>query len=260
MCQATHDTVPERHIPGSRLVGFLIWFMAAGLLLAGAVGAMLDYQHAAAVQFRGTPAGKLWLDLILAVSVLLRVGLWVFYERPRARQIARFRHAVRTQAGVGVPLIEPQPTATTVLPLPFTLRLRPRWAAAVFWSVGISALTGLFTLGVGVIAGIGHSLSIPMFMGVGFGLLALASALSGFEFNGNPAIEVTSVGLSCFAAGKAQTVLWTEANLFAVTDRDGSRHHPWALIYELASPTETIRWRCLCRPLPLAASQPAEPF
>jgi hypothetical protein len=71
MCQATHDTVPERHIPGSRLVGFLIWFMAAGLLLAGAVGAMLDYQHAAAVQFRGTPAGKLWLDLILAVSVLL---------------------------------------------------------------------------------------------------------------------------------------------------------------------------------------------
>jgi hypothetical protein len=171
--------------------------------------------------------------LVLSLTFALRQRR---YQRIR-QELMRWQtlHPDAEPAAIA-PLAQPQPDRVAAITLPTQIRLRTRWTQLLVPAIcAFGVIDGLFVIPLHRLGGWYQDL---LFFGVLDGVILLP-AFSAIPFWVIPQqIKVTDDGISLIQSNTPSTILWSEAQLFAVAPVGHTGDEP--LYYEISSPTKTI--------------------
>lgn len=237
----------------------LLRFIGVGFIVMGLVGVGLLFTNMLLFAINLlTPGGpvQLFAPLLLAAFGVVFISLSQRFQRLEARRQLAVQ---RAQQSVPMAAEQPLPNAT-VCPLPYMLRLGPRWSAVfVAFLLILLASTGLTILSIGKLDL--FTLLITLLLS-GVGAALISTLLVKASYN---QIVVTETGLRVVRyRGTQHFVQWETAQLFAVLPvGPASRKSHLPLAYELSSATEIVRWVRMRRHTPfslLLFYKPLNPF
>ena len=175
--------------------------------------------------------------------LFLASGLFIFLWTRHFKSLNARRQAAANGNALLVSLAEVQPIpAETALPLPFTIKMRPRcWK-----SIAVGGLFALYVIfgmvaytwipGIGVNEWVWQSLDYSVII-LSFAFIVFLPTSLFLVWAGHCQITATGEGLAIRQTGGTQSVYWSDVSLFAIMPRRIQTALP--NLYELSS-TDTI--------------------
>jgi len=220
-------------------LGGILWLGMGGFLLLGAW---------ATGGLNGLT--RVWGTVVFAAGI----GGWSFWQARRWQGINARRQAVaRGESKLASVAPEQSISDATALPLPHTIRLRPRMLQNVLLG---AAFVGLLLLAQWVYSLLTRDESQWLAVLIVAGVVVAFGLLAGLI--GHPRITVTTYGLEVRGHVQGGQVPWKQARLFAI--REGGKPGTPATHYELASESGAVEWKRLRRLRWYSLQQPDLPF
>lgn len=202
----------------------------------------------------GGIGGAIWVAVvrggdigsIVALLVMALCGAAIFWRLFPWAPVEQRRQAAARQENTIVSLAAEQPVPDELaLPLPWTIKLRPKWTTGfLFWGPLILLISVPLLLSVWMNPP-QPDYAVPAMIGVSVGAAALLAFT--FPLLGWHSIKVTEKGVkaqegSILSIGcNLRTIEWSEARLFAIYPTRNRSDPP--RFYELVGANAIVRWR-----------------